>query len=214
MTPLIDTEMLDIESLLKEMVAHVLAMHENAKKAMDTNDAAMAVKIIKRDELVNNLDEMINEQSLALLATQAPVAKDLRTAIATIRMATDLERIGDYAKVIAEFIIIGRPVYGPFKVHIDSMYDVFMSMLKESTNLFFNPDLKKVYEIVARDQLIDAQLKKAFDVIKSALAATDDPSDVLNSFNIMRTLERAGDHSKNICEAAIFKVKGKKIDLG
>ena len=214
MTTLIEKEMLEVESYLKEMVTHVFEMHESAKKAMDTNDATMAVKIIKRDELVNNLDEMINEQSLALLATQAPVAKDLRTTIATIRMATDLERIGDYAKVIAEFIIIGRPVYGPFKFHIDKMYDVFMGMLKESTSLFFSPDLKKVYEIVARDQLIDAELKKAFNAIKSALAGTEDPTDVLNSFNIMRTLERAGDHSKNICEASIFKVKGKKIDLG
>jgi len=214
MKSLIEDEVLRIEKLLREMVDHVISMHRDAQIAMASKDVALATQIIKRDELVNNLDEMINEQSLALLATQAPVAKDLRGTIATIRMATDLERIGDYAKVIAESIIVGRRVLDPFQPYTHRMYEVFQSMLNESTALFFCPDLKKVYEIVARDQLIDAELKQAFAIIETTLATADNPGDVLNSFNIIRTLERAGDHAKNICEAAIFKVKGKKIDLG
>jgi phosphate transport system protein len=214
MKSIIEDEIVSIEKLLKEMVFNVIEMHIDARFAMEKNDTEIATRIIKRDEIVNNLDEMINEQSLALLATQAPVAKDLRTTIATIRMATDLERIGDYAKVIAQFIIVGQKIPPRFKAHISRMYEVFMSILQESTALFFNPDIKKIYEVVARDQLIDAELKQAFAVIEAALAETDDPATILNSFNIMRTLERAGDHGKNICEAAIFKVKGKKIDLG
>ncbi|MGA0875422.1 MAG: phosphate signaling complex PhoU family protein, partial [Bacilli bacterium] len=170
-------------------------------------------QIIKRDEQVNNLDELINETVLSFMATQAPVAKDLRASIAMIRVANDVERIGDYAKTISEFIILTKPLYAPFKADMDHMFDDFLKMFKAATDLFFKPVLEETYNIANQDQFIDAKLKKAFHDIPKVVT-TDNVLSVMDTFNILRTLERAGDHTKNICEAVIFKLKGKKIDLG
>jgi len=213
MTTLIENEILEIEKNLKEMIQLVLSMHHDAKKALETNDPKLAIQIIKRDEQVNNLDELINESVLSFLATQAPVAKDLRSAIAMIRVANDVERIGDYAKTISEFIILTKPLYGPFKVYINEMFDDFIKMFQMASNLFFKPVLEETYSIANQDQFIDAKLKKAFSEIPKVVNSENVMS-LLDTFNIIRTLERAGDHTKNICEAVIFKLKGKKIDLG
>ncbi len=213
MTTLIETEIREIEKNLKEMIDLVLSMHRDAKKALETNDTKLAIQIIKRDEQVNNLDELINESVLSFLATQAPVARDLRSAIAMIRVANDVERIGDYAKTISEFIILTKPLYEPFKLYINDMFDDFMKMFQMATSLFFKPVLEESYTIAAQDQFIDAKLKKAFHEIPKVVNTTNVMS-LLDTFNIIRTLERAGDHTKNICEAVIFKLKGKKIDLG
>jgi phosphate transport system protein len=213
MATLIETELNEIEKNLKEMILLVLSMHEEVKVALEKTDTKAALQIVKRDEQVNNLDELINESVLSFLATQAPVAKDLRSAIAMIRVANDVERIGDYAKTIAELIILTKPLYDPFKVYINGMFDDFIKMFKSATDLFFKPVLEESYLVSNQDQFIDAKLKTAFHEIPQVVNPTNVMS-LLDTFNVIRTLERAGDHTKNICEAVIFKLKGKKIDLG
>jgi phosphate transport system protein len=213
MTTFIETELREIEKNLKEMILLVLSMHEEAKVALEKMDIKAALQIVKRDEQVNNLDELINESVLSFLATQAPVAKDLRSAIAMIRVANDVERIGDYAKSIAELIILTKPLYEPFKIYINPMFNDFIKMFKAATDLFFKPVLEETYLIANQDQFIDAKLKTAFNEIPKVVD-TNNVMSLLHTFNVIRTLERAGDHTKNICEAVIFKLKGKKIDLG
>jgi phosphate transport system protein len=213
MATFIETELREIEKNLKEMILLVLSMHEEAKVALEKMDIKSALQIVKRDEQVNNLDELINESVLSFLATQAPVAKDLRSAIAMIRVANDVERIGDYAKSIAELIILTKPLYEPFKIYINPMFNDFIKMFKAATDLFFKPVLEETYLIANQDQFIDAKLKAAFNEIPKVVD-TNNVMSLLHTFNVIRTLERAGDHTKNICEAVIFKLKGKKIDLG
>lgn len=213
MATLIENQINDIEKNLKEMIELVLGMHKEVQDALKTMDTKLALSVIKRDEQVNNLDEIINESALSFLATQAPVARDLRSTMAMIRVANDVERIGDYAKTISEFIILAKPMYVPFKEYIEDMYLNFIKMFVAATELFFEPVLEKTFEISNQDQLIDAKLKRAFNDIPK-IANTENIMSVLDTFNIIRTLERAGDHTKNICEAVIFKIKGKKIDLG
>jgi phosphate transport system protein len=130
-----------------------------------------------------------------------------------IRVANDVERIGDYAKKIAELIILTKPLYEPFKVYINGMFDDFIKMFKAATELFFKPVLEESYLIANQDQFIDAKLKSAFNEIPKVVNVNNVMS-LLDTFNVIRTLERAGDHTKNICEGVIFKLKGKKIDLG
>lgn len=209
----INQELAHIETHLIEMIQLVLSMHEDTKQALSTTDQKLALTVIKRDEQVNNLDELINETILAYMASQTLGAKELRSALAMIRVANDVERIGDYAKTISEFIILTKPLYEPFKHNIHQMFDDFLNMFKAATNLFFNPVLEETYNIVNQDQFIDAKLKIAFHDIPQVVNANNVLS-VMDTFNILRTLERAGDHTKNICEAVIFKLKGKKIDLG
>jgi len=213
MPTIIETEIKTIEQNLKDMIALTISMHQEVQVALEKIDHKSALSIIKRDEQVNNLDELINESVLTFLATQAPVAKDLRTAIAMIRVANDVERIADYAKTIAEFIILSKPLYLPFNAYINDMFNLFIKMFQEASSLFFKPTLEQTYLIANQDQFIDAKLKIAFYEIPK-IVNPENVMSLLDTFNIIRTLERAGDHTKNICEAVIFKLKGKKIDLG
>ena len=210
MITLVESELKEIEKNLKEMISLVLSMHLEAKIALEKMDSKAALQIIKRDEQVNNLDELINESVLSFLATKAPVAKDLRSAIAMIRVANDVERIGDYAKTISELVILTKPLYEPFKIYINPMFDDFIKMFKAATDLFFKPVLDESYLIANQDQFIDAKLKTAFQEIPKVVNVNNVMS-LLDTFNVIRTLERAGDHTKNICEAVIFKLKGKYV---
>lgn len=209
------TNITEIEDMLAKMCHLVEMMTLDAKQFIQTNDRALAVATIKRDEHVNLLDQEINEMVLHILATQAPVARDLRELLSIIRVATDVERLGDYAKTVAEFVIVGKPMEPPYLDIIVKMLDLFIEMFRAAVQAFVDSDVTKAYDIAAMDENIDAQMKIAFNTL-SSIQHSDVKSmaELMQVFNIIRAIERAGDHTKNICEATVFKVKGKKIDLG
>ena len=215
MTSRLITNIAEIEEMLQKMCHLVEIMATDAKSFIATNDHQLAVTTLKRDEHVNLLDQEINEQVLHILATQAPVARDLRELLAIIRVSTDVERLGDYAKKVAEFVIVGHPMKEPYLSHTIRMLDLFLAMFSKAVEAFVNGDVTAAYDIANSDNQIDNAMKKAFESLPSDTQSNEHSvGDLLQTFNIIRSIERAGDHTKNICEATVFKVKGKKIDLG
>lgn len=209
------TNISEIEDMLAKMCHLVETMTIDAKNFIQSNDKALAVATIKRDEHVNLLDQEINEMVLHILATQAPVARDLRELLSIIRVATDVERLGDYAKTVAEYVIVGKPMSPQYLTITVKMLDQFIAMFHAAIQAFVDGDVTKAYDVASMDESINEQMKFAFNTL-STFEHTDPKSmaDLLQVFNIIRAIERAGDHTKNICEATVFKVKGKKIDLG
>lgn len=103
----------------------------------------------------------------------------------------------------------------PYLTHTLAMIDLFIKMFNKEAKAFFEGEVTASYEIANSDELIDAAMKRAFESLPSdSQSDRHVVSDLLQTFNIIRAIERAGDHTKNICEATVFKVKGKKIDLG
>lgn len=207
-------ELKTLQEKLDLMVSKVASMHALARKAFQFNDKNLAMDVIKFDQSVNQLDEEINEYALSILATQSPVAVDLRTIISAIRVATDVERIGDYAKATCNFVVNGHPVYEVLKSIILKMSDIFNVMYEAAYQAYRSNDVKKAYEVAAWDKQIDALVKDAFAQLPQAIKEKDQLANAMYMFNVIRVQERAGDHTKNICEAVVLKVKGKKIDLG
>ena len=109
-----DESLAAFQALILQMYRKVKTMHELALDILRSGDKEKALQLIYMDDFVNHLEEEINDQAQTVLALLSPVATDLRKVIAGIKIASDLERIGDYAKNIADYVIKKGPAEPPF----------------------------------------------------------------------------------------------------
>lgn len=205
-------------SLFKEnillMSSRVYKMHEDALKALKTSDKDLALSIIESDEYVNNDEESVNRRALEVLALLAPVASDLRIIIAGIKIATDLERMGDYAKNIARFILKNDPILDEQMILIEEIYHVYLNFLNKVMEAFENKDLDAAFALPKMDEEIDLLIKNLF--FKLEEVELNDPNTIrlIPLVGMARNIERAGDHTKNICELIIYETTGQYYDFG
>ena len=184
-------------------------MYAKVYEAIDEHNVDKALEVIKMDEFVNRLDEEVNDLAIENLALLAPVASDLRKVIAAIKITTDLERIGDYAKNIASFVITDGYINEDIKDDVKIMIDNFLTMLDHAMDCYNKEDLKWAYEIPLEDENINAAFKSIVDKVK-----TDENVDhVIAMSSMLRNIERAGDHTKNVCEHIIYQLKGLHIEF-
>ena len=184
-------------------------MYAKVYEALDEHNVDKALEVIKMDEFVNRLDEEVNDLAIENLALLAPVASDLRKVIAAIKITTDLERIGDYAKNIASFVITDGYINEDIKDDVKIMIDNFLTMLDHAMDCYNKEDLKWAYEIPLEDENINAAFKSIVDKVK-----TDEKVDhVIAMSSMLRNIERAGDHTKNVCEHIIYQLKGLHIEF-
>ena len=184
-------------------------MYAKVYEALDEHNVDKALEVIKMDEFVNRLDEEVNDLAIENLALLAPVASDLRKVIAAIKITTDLERIGDYAKNIASFVITDGYINEDIKDDVKIMIDNFLTMLDHAMDCYNKEDLKWAYEIPLEDEHINAAFKSIVDKVK-----TDENVDhVIAMSSMLRNIERAGDHTKNVCEHIIYQLKGLHIEF-
>lgn len=200
-------------SYLKQRILHMATiinnMYAKVYEALDEHNVDKALEVIKMDEFVNRLDEEVNDLAIENLALLAPVASDLRKVIAAIKITTDLERIGDYAKNIASFVITDGYINEDIKDDVKIMIDNFLTMLDHAMDCYSKEDLKWAYEIPLEDENINAAFKSIVDKVK-----TDENVDhVIAMSSMLRNIERAGDHTKNVCEHIIYQLKGLHIEF-
>lgn len=200
-------------SYLKQRILHMATiinnMYAKVYEALDEHNVDKALEVIKMDEFVNRLDEEVNDLAIENLALLAPVASDLRKVIAAIKITTDLERIGDYAKNIASFVITDGYINEEIKDDVKVMIDNFLTMLDHAMDCYNKEDLKWAYEIPLEDENINAAFISIVDKVK-----TDENVDhVIAMSSMLRNIERAGDHTKNVCEHIIYQLKGLHIEF-
>lgn len=205
-------------SLFKEniisMGSRVYKMHEDALIALKTSDRDLALSIIESDEYVNNDEESVNRRALEVLALLAPVASDLRIVIAGIKIATDLERMGDYAKNIARFILKNEPILEEQMVLIEYIYNSYLNFFSKVMEAYENKDLNAAFELPKLDDGIDQSLKNLFFKLEDIELNQPNTIKLIPLVGMARNIERAGDHSKNICEQIIYEATGQHYDFG
>jgi phosphate transport system protein len=158
------------------------------------------------DEGIDRMEVAIEEQAVALLALQQPVAVDLRFLIAALKINNDLERIGDHAVNIAEGAerLAANKQLRPF-VDLQYMSEVAMSMLKDSLDAFVNRDAELARKVIKRDDILD---EKNISIIRELLTYMAEHHNLitygLELISISKNLERVGDLATNICEDTIF----------
>ena len=172
-------------------------------------------RVIAGDQEINRLRFEIEGEALILIATQAPMAVDLRNLAAIIEIAAELERIGDYAKGIGKInLLIGQdPLIKPL-IDIPRMAEKACDMLRRALQAFINHDCEAAYAIPKDDDEVDALYNQVYRELMTFIIA--DPK-VINQVNYLlwaaHNLERAADRVNNICERVIFTVTGELMEI-
>jgi len=182
-----------------------------AIEALQKRDLELAKQIIADDKKINRKRFDIEEKCIQLIATQQPMASDLRTIVAVLNIITELERIGDYAEGNAKItIMIGNePPLKPL-IDIPRMADKTADMLNRALTAFINHDAEAAIKITAEDDFIDNLYDQVFRELLTFMA--EDPKTITRATRLIwvtHNLERSADRVTNICERIVFMVTGK-----
>ena len=206
----------EIEKLKSQILA-LSAKVENdvcmAVRAADNQDAAMARKVVSREDETNVMEVNVEEECLKILALYQPVASDLRYIVAVLKINQDLERIGDLAVHIAEraiFLCSCPRITIP--VRLEQMAEKTQHLLKKVLDAFVNFDEPAAREVCASDREIDDMNQEIFQQVKAVIVKHPDQFEsLLQIMHISRHLERIGDHATNIAEDLIYLIEGRII---
>jgi phosphate transport system protein len=194
------------------MVGKAILRSVEALKGRDIN---LAQHIIDDDQGINKKRFEIEERCIELIATQQPMATDLRTIAAILNIITEIERMGDYAVGIARIVILigGEP---PLKALVDIplMAEKTTDMLNRSLDAFINRNAEAAKKIAKEDDMIDNLYDQVFRELLIIMA--EDPKTITRATRLIWTahnLERAADRVTNICERVVFIVTGKMEEI-
>lgn len=209
---------LDLEAIRSKVLLMgglVESQFQEAMTCFRTGDAAQAAEIIKNDENVNRLEVSLDDTCSHLIVKRQPAANDLRTVMATIKVITDLERIGDEATKIARAAktIEGRSVaainhYETVRVIANNA----IGMLHDALDAFARLDGAQALRLIAQDEEIDHEFRSIMRTLITFMM--EDPrtiSTALDTLWVAKAIERIGDHTKNIAEYVIYIVEGRDI---
>lgn len=210
----IENQIEDYHRVLAEMGMRVRNMMMKALDCLQTGNKEVALAVIEMDEYVNHDDSDINDRAIEVLSLLQPVAGDLRLIVSGIRISTDLERIGDYAKNIAKYVIKNSDVSDILvSREMEDLGKIFISNFDEALQALKKMDVELAFKAPANDDLLDEAFKKFGKDLEESISKNEVHLP-LSTFSILRNIERAGDHTKNICESIIYAKKGQHIDFG
>lgn len=188
----------------------------DALKALDRWDADLAQRVIAEDHEIDTARTQIEELVLQVIAMQQPVARDLRTLLATIAIAAELERMGDYASRIAKRVQrqlrTPAPVETPAEVH--RMGTIAQRMLHTSLDAFVRLDAELARSLVADDEKVDALEDQVVSLLLEQARAEPAKLDaVYLLLDVAQALERMADRATNISERVIFICTSANVEL-
>ena len=207
-------EMEDIRNKMLTMGGLVEQQIEQAAESFMSSDLGLAEKVIQQDDLVDNLQIEIDQECTEILAKRQPAAFDLRMLMATTKIITDLERIGDEAARIAKMTIrLESTEYNHDQYHeIRHLLELVKDMIHASLDSVARMDVNDAVTITSHDKKVDQEYGSIIRQLITRMM--EDPRNITRALDVLwtaRSLERIGDHSCNICEHVIYMVKGKDV---
>lgn len=209
-----DTKIKNLEDKLITMCYAVQKSIDKAIEALSNKDKKLANEVIFNDKKIDELNRQIENDSLNILLMYQPYASDFREVSGTLKMITDLERIGDYSVDIAEIVLSFKGDEYIKKVeHIPLMANIVISMVKDSVQTFINRDYKAARELNERDNKVDEIFYGIKDeLVKLIKIDENNIEQAINFMMIAKYLERIGDHAVNIGEWVDYEVTGHRED--
>jgi len=195
------------ENLLK-MATLVEGTIHDAVQSLVKRDSELANQIFKREKQINDMELVIDEMCLKLLALRQPMAVDLRFITSAMKIITDLERMGDQAVNIAEraLSLNQEPQLKPY-IDLPRMAEIAQSMVKDVLDAFVNRNSKLARSVCERDDLVDGLNDQVFRELLTYMIS--DQKTITRAVHLIivgRCLERIADHATNIAEDVIFLV--------
>lgn len=184
-------------------------------EALRNRDVEAARQIVADDLKINRKRFDIEEECIQLVATQQPMASDLRVIVSVLHIIVDLERMADHAEGIAKITIMmgGEPPLKPL-IDIPRMADKAVEMLRRSLVAFINRDVEEARRICEEDDLVDGLYDQVYRELLTYML--QDPRNITRATYLLwvaHNLERIADRATNICERAVFLATGKMEEL-
>ena len=189
----------------------------DAAKSLRDRDEELSQKVRDADKAIDGLEEIINEEASKIIALRAPTAVDLRVILSVMKIAGNLERIGDYAKNMAKrnsVLVHMTPVEGS-RAALGRMAREVQLMLKDALDAYIQRDVELAYEILDRDREIDQMYNALFREFLTFMM--EDPRYITPCMHlhfIAKNTERMGDHVTAIAEQVIYLVTGSMPEEG
>jgi phosphate transport system protein len=210
-----DTELEDIRASVLQMGGLVEEQILQAIEALTSGHVGLARQVMENDHRVNALEVAIDEECSTVIAKRQPAAKDLRMIMTVVKTITDLERIGDEAAKIARMTLSlysnARPTV-PRASEIQYVAEIALGMLRNALDAFARLDLAVAAKVVRQDELVDSEFKAILRQLITFMM--EDPRTISLALDILfiaKSIERIGDHSKNMSEYVVYLVKGKDV---
>ncbi len=206
-------ELETLKMTLIRMAALAERAMERAIQAFFERNVGLAEEVIRNDNEINLLEMNVDRQSLRLLALEQPMARDLRFIVGGLRIAVDLERVGDQAVNVAQRVsfLSSRPPL-PRNPALEQLGEVSMEMLRLAISAFVNQNADKAVDVCQMDDRADElNVKVLKHMIEHMMVDAPAVERSVQTIIVARCMERAADHATNIAESVSFIVKGLNI---
>lgn len=208
----------ELGRLNHDILAMGTRVEEGLRKALEAlkrQNVELAREVKAADGLINALQIKIEDQAAVLIATQQPVARDLRELVTVFKVTDNLERAGDHAVHLAKAAIklSGEPPYRQTD-RLVKMAEIECGMIRGAVDAYLNQDAEAARRVAAEDDAVDAEhkllVKEVLELMREKPDQVERASRLLASSGF---LERLGDHMTNICEAVVFMIEGRHVEL-
>lgn len=203
-----------LNKLLKDMGREVERILQGCMESLKSLDRTQAEFWIAEDQLVNDFERQVDDECVRLIATQQPVAKDLRKIISAMKISTDLERMADLAIGIAK---VARRIEGPLckpLIDIPLMAEKALAMMRQGLEAYSNEDMELAQDLAVQDDEVDHLYNR---VVRDLLVIMTEKPEILDQGMYLtfagRYLERFADHATNIGENVIYIATAERKDL-
>ncbi|WP_406677492.1 phosphate signaling complex protein PhoU [Moorella sp. ACPs] len=207
----------DLQQNILRMGSIVEQTIAKSVECLARQDARMAAEVVGGDVVIDEMELQIEDQCLKLIATQQPMAKDLRKIAAGFKIITDLERMADYsvdiARIAQRILETGQPLIKPL-IDIPRMAELAQVMVKQALDAYVREDTDLAYTVARADDQIDMLHNQVFREL--LVFMMEDPKTITQATYLLfvsRYLERIADHATNIAEEAIYLATGERKEL-
>jgi phosphate transport system protein len=210
-----EDELQNLSRSIAEMGGRAEEIVEHSIAALLRSDVSLAHQIIEADKKVDALHREIEENAILVIARRQPMAQDLRETIGAIRIANDLERIGDLGKNIAKrAVAIQRESFSQkVRVGVEHLAELGLRQVKKVLDAYAARDVDKAREVCAQDEEIDAVYTSLFRELLTYMM--EDPRNITMCTHLLfcaKNIERIGDHATNIAETVFYVITGEQWD--
>jgi phosphate transport system protein len=178
---------------------------------LENRDVSSIDDIIAGDSALDRLEQELNDRAIEVIATRAPMARDLRSILSAVKIASVLERVGDYAKNIAKRsrVIIQEETNRSDTISLARIADIVQGMLRQVLDAYATGNAEQAMDVWARDQEVDALYSSLHGDVLAVIAKGAEQASVSSHFLfIAKNIERIGDHTTAVAEQVYFQVHG------
>ena len=209
-----DSDLQELSRMVAEMGGLAEKQVADAIDALAKRDSALAQRVTAADVQIDNLQREIEEKAVLTIARRQPMAVDLREVVGALRLANDLERVGDLAKNIAKRVIALNGEFPPPKLirGVEHMTDLVLEQLKAVLDAYARRDLTAALAVWRGDEEIDAVCNSVLRELLTYMM--EDPRNISFCIHLLfcaKNIERMGDHATNIAESVHYIIEGKPI---